>query len=168
MLSLIAPNFVLVAQAAVSDSAKSFTSCATAGFISNKLRDGLVRLENWVTDKLKGWLKKKLIGESINTKVPVKDEDVKNSVNNFKGLYGSKEGIGDIIARCGAREILTAMGKNITNTARTSGRNGGVAWVRNWRNFQLEGQYRGEGIFRGILASSKPCDYFGNDLKNQF
>lgn len=167
VLSLIAPNFVLVAQASATDSTKSFASCAGAGYVSNKAREGLVKLETWVTKKLKGWLKSK-IGGALQQKVPVTDEGVEGAVDNFKGLYGSKEGIMDIIARCGAREILTAMNRNITNVARTSGRNGGPAWVRNWRNFQLEGQYRGEGVFRGMLASSKPCDYFGNDLKGLF
>ena len=60
------------------------------------------------------------------------------------------------------------MGQNITNVARTGGRDGGPAWVRNWRNFQLDAQYRGEGIFRGVLASTNLCNYFGSDLKNLF
>ena len=65
-------------------------------------------------------------------------------------------------------EILNYLNKNINDIARTSGRDGGVVWIKNWRNFQLQSQHRGERVFRNMLASAKPCSYFENDLKNIF
>ncbi|OGN23178.1 MAG: hypothetical protein A2918_04055 [Candidatus Yanofskybacteria bacterium RIFCSPLOWO2_01_FULL_42_49] len=167
VLSLVFPSFVQIAQAGVLDSTIGFSSCAAAGFINNLIADGLKDLEDWAAEKLKGWIG---IGSVVGgkTKVPVDDSDTQDKVDDFKGAYGGKEGAQDIIARCSAREILSAMGQNITNVARTGGRDGGPAWVRNWRNFQLDAQYRGEGIFRGVLASTNLCNYFGSDLKNLF
>src|SRR3989344_3229246 len=142
VLSLVIPSFVQIAQAGVVDSVASFGSCAAGGFISNLISGGLQKLQNWVTGGLSGF-----IGSSFTNVVPVKDDPL-------RGLYSSKEGTEDIITRCAAREILTSMGRNITNVARTGGRDGGPAWVRNWRNFRLDSQYRGEGIFKAMLAST--------------
>lgn len=166
IISLVSPSFVEIAQADVLNSTVTFGSCAGAGFLSNYMKEGLIRLENWVKNKLTGWLGRKL--ETGYNTVPTTDKPTTDSVNLFKGLYGAKESIEDIVARCAAREILTAMGRNINNVARTAGRNGGPAWVRNWRNFQLDAQYRGEGIFKGMLASTNLCNYFGGELKNLF
>src|SRR3989344_7223348 len=180
ILSLALPPVVQVAQAGVLDSTVGFSSCAAAGFISGKIAEGLTDLQNWVSDGIKNFLIRKRINRipsfsipflgtgADNSRVPVEDKDVKKEVEDFKGVYTAKEGVQDTIARCGAREILTVMGRNITNVARTGGRDGGPAWVRNWRNFQLDAQYRGEGIFRGVLASTNLCNYFGSDLKNLF
>lgn len=167
ILSLTLPLFVQVAQAGVlDDPIISFSSCAGAGFISNLVKKGLDELKAWVIRKFGGFLEVPLPG--LGSEVPVIDKSVKKEVENFKKNYAAKEGVHDIIARCAAREVLTAMGRNITNVARTGGRDGGPAWVRNWRNFQLDSQYRGEGIFRGMLASTKLCNYFESDLKQVF
>lgn len=160
------PSASQVAQAGVLDSTVGFSSCAAAGFISNKVREGLDDLQRWVTNKLGGFLGVPVPG--FGSRVPVVDESVKKEVENFKKIYSGKEGAQDIVARCTAREILTAMGRNIVNTARTGGRDGGPAWVRNWRNFRLNAQYRGEDIFRVMLASTNTCEYFANDLKGVF
>ena len=178
ILSLVLPSFVQVAQAGVLDSTVGFSSCAAAGFISHLVSKGLSDLQNWISTKIKSWLvSKKLIpipsapiSFGLGSSVPVTTirGSVNDSVESFKGIYSSKEGAQDIIARCSAREILTAMGRNITNVARTGGRDGGPAWVRNWRNFRLESQYRGEGIFKAMLASTNTCGYFANDLKDLF
>ena len=178
ILSLVLPPVVQVAQAGPLDSVVGFSSCAAGGFIAHKIKKGLDELEKWVTNTIKGWLvRRKIIPiPSLplpgilpgSGKVPVYDSNVEGSVNDFKGAYTAKEGIEDIIARCAAREILTAMGKNITNTARTGGRDGGPAWVRNWRNFRLESQYRGEGIFKAMLAQTNTCEWFANDMKDLF
>ena len=180
ILSLALPPVVQVAQAGVLDSTVGFSSCAAAGFISGKIAEGLTDLQNWVSDGIKNFLIRKRIiripSFSIpflgtgadNSRVPVEDKDVKKEVEDFKGVYTGKEGVQDTIARCGAREILTAMGRNITNVARTGGRDGGPAWVRNWRNFRLDSQYRGEGIFKAMLAQTNTCEYFANDMRGLF
>src|SRR3989344_5491878 len=148
ILSLVLPSVVQVAQAGVLDSTVGFSSCATAGFLTNKITTGLSGLLRNLT-------------QLPTNVVPVIDR-------KFIDTYQSKESIEDIIARCAAREVLTAMGRNITNVARTGGRDGGPAWVRNWRNFRLDSQYRGEGIFKAMLASTNTCEYFANDLKGLF
>src|SRR3989344_418743 len=166
ILSLVFPSFVQVAQAGVLESTISFTSCTAGGFISGLISQGLRILEGLV----RGLFSRFLGGliTNIGGTVPVSDQVVRDETGSFRRSYTAKETHQDIIARCAAREILMAMGRNIMNTARTSGRNGGPAWVRNWRNFQLDAQYRGEDIFRGVLNSTNICDYFGDELKNLF
>ncbi|OGN02672.1 MAG: hypothetical protein A2655_03085 [Candidatus Yanofskybacteria bacterium RIFCSPHIGHO2_01_FULL_43_42] len=166
ILSLVFPSFVQVAQAGVLESTISFTSCTAGGFISGLISQGLRILEGLV----RGLFSRFLGGliTNIGGTVPVSDQVVRDETGSFRRSYTAKETHQDIIARCAAREILMAMGRNIMNTARTSGRNGGPAWVRNWRNFQLDAQYRGEDIFRGMLYSTDLCDYFDSDLKSMF
>lgn len=169
VVSLTLPSLNQIAQAGVLDSTIGFSSCAAAGFISNLISDGLKDFEKWVKDKLTGFAKSKIGGKiGLSDRVPVYDESAEKAVDAFKGTYTAKEGVEDLIARCSAREILTAMGRNITNVARTGGRDGGVAWIRNWRNFRLGAQYRGEDIFRAMLASTNICEYFANDIKGLF
>jgi len=80
----------------------------------------------------------------------------------------AKELVYDVVGRCVGFGVLQQAENSILELARKGGRDGGETWVTDWRNLQLEAQYRGEGIFRGTLASSEPCDYFGNDLKRLF
>lgn len=171
ILSLILPSFAQISIAAEeeADAASkgvSFISCAAAGFIANLISDILDDLKNWLKGLLGGFLDGLITG--LGSKVPVIDEDAIKEISSFKKTYTTKEYALDIVARCAAREILIAMGKNITNVARNGGRDGGPAWVRNWRNFELDAQYRGEDVFRGVLSSTKLCDYFGDDLKELF
>src|SRR3989344_7245067 len=166
ILSLVLPSAIHTAQADVLDSTIGFTSCAAGGYLSGLISKGLDDLTSWVNQKLGGFLGSG--GGIFGSAVPVTDERAQELIDKFKNTYTTKEGVEDIVARCAAREVLTAMGKNILNVARTGGRDGGPAWVRNWRNFQLDSQYRGEGIFRGMLASTNLCGYFGSDLKNLF
>src|SRR3989344_5374088 len=182
ILSLALPPVVQIAQAGVLDSTVGFSSCAAGGVISNLILEGLVELERLIKDKIKGWLTREVLDSRDISfvilgqgSVPVTDKGVegeikktKGAVNDFKGVYTGKESVQDLIARCGAREVLTAMGRNITNVARTGGRDGGPAWVRNWRNFRLDSQYRGEGIFKAMLASTNTCGYFADDMKGLF
>src|SRR3989344_2431898 len=157
ILSLTITPFVQVSQAA-EEEATEFISCVAGGFIAGLIGDVL----------------KDLLGSFISgvlgggDEVPVIDDDVISAVNKLKDAYVRKEYFLDIVVRCAAKEILILMGKDITNIARTGGRDGGPAWVRNWRNFQLDAQYRGEDIFRGVLNSTNICDYFGDELKNLF
>lgn len=182
VLSLVLLPVVQIANAGVLDSTVTFSSCAAGGFISNLISERLVELERLIKNKIKGWLTREVLDSRDISfvilgqgSVPVTDKGVegeikktKGAVNDFKGVYTGKESVQDLIARCGAREVLTAMGRNITNVARTGGRDGGPAWVRNWRNFRLDSQYRGEGIFKAMLASTNTCEYFANDLKGLF
>ncbi len=62
-----------------------------------------------------------------------------------------KETVIDPAARLIANEILKSVTNKIVGNIATAGRDGGPAFVQNWRNFQLQGQYRGEDIWRGIL-----------------
>ncbi len=58
-----------------------------------------------------------------------------------------------------ARETLTEVQKQVLENIRTSGRDGGPVFVQNWRQFLQTGQYRGEDVFRAILADAA----FGNN-----
>ncbi|HYU65025.1 MAG TPA: hypothetical protein VEK36_02055 [Candidatus Paceibacterota bacterium] len=74
----------------------------------------------------------------------------------------------NVVERCFARAVLDNTIAAMLNTVRTKGRDGGVSWVRNWRNFQLNAEYRGENIFRTILANTKLCNYFQQDVRDVF
>ncbi|MEK7604056.1 MAG: hypothetical protein AAB461_02970 [Patescibacteria group bacterium] len=170
ILSLILPSFAQISialeEASATETGVSFVSCAAAGFIANLISGTLNDLKDWLKGLLGGFLDGAITG--LGSKVPVIDEDAIREISSFKKTYTTKEYALDIVARCAAREILIAMGRNITNVARNGGRDGGPAWVRNWRNFQLDAQYRGEDVFRGVLSSTNLCDYFGDDLKELF
>lgn len=79
-----------------------------------------------------------------------------------------KEYILDVIARTIARNLLNNAIAGIINTIQTSGRDGGPAFVQNWRNFQTDAQYRGENVFRSILASTPLCNYVSTGIKKVF
>lgn len=137
------------------DSLGKFTSCTAGNYISNLIYNHIINLRALVPG---------LSSVTGFSAVPV--EDIK-----LNPKYQAKEYVQDIIARCAAREILTAMNKNILNVARTAGRDGGSSFVRNWRSFILGSQYRGEDIWRGLLyvaangnGSTPPllCDHIRN------
>lgn len=146
----------------------SFYGCAVAGkaspFLSEKINDGI--------NKLKGLASRipgigKILGaggsggSAVPVAVPVYDESLLKT-------HKSKEYTQDVETRCAAIEILNYLNININGLVRTSGRNGGPAFVRNWRNFQTDSQYRGEGIFRAVLSNTKLCNYFNKDIKDLF
>lgn len=79
-----------------------------------------------------------------------------------------KEYILDVIARGIARKLLSAATSGIIKKIQGGGRDGGPAFVQNWRNFQTDSQYRGENVFRSILAGTNLCNYFGKDIKGLF
>lgn len=79
-----------------------------------------------------------------------------------------KEYVLDTIARAVSRSLLNVAISGIINKIQTGGRDGGPAFVQNWRNFQTDAQYRGENVFRSVLAETNLCDYFGKDIKNLF
>lgn len=63
----------------------------------------------------------------------------------------AKEFTLDLVARALAHGILKTISNNVVQRIATSGRDGGPAFVQNWRNFSLQAQYRGEDIWRGLL-----------------
>ena len=109
-------------------------------------------------------------GSAIDTitSVPVFDNSVKGAVTSDTNNTNAKELWGDTIARCGAREILNKISGDIVNTARTSGRDGGTTYVRNWRNFLTRAEYRGEDMFRAMLSNTNICNYMAQDAKSAF
>lgn len=127
----------LTAFAGPLDSIGKFVSCSGANFISSYITSKLTELAKLIP---------KFRIPGIPGLGPVPVEDIV-----FNPRYQSKEYVQDIIARCAAREILTKMNQNILNVVRTAGRDGGVSFIKNWRNFILGSQYRGEDIWRGIL-----------------
>jgi hypothetical protein len=80
----------------------------------------------------------------------------------------SKEYIMDTAARCIARQYLEGSVGAILDVVRTEGRDGGTAYIQNWRNFQTNAQYRGENIFRAVLANTKVCSFLEKDIKSVF
>lgn len=130
-------------------------SCTAGGLLAPFLQQGIDSLLSSLGISLGG-----LTG-GFGGRVPVIDQ-------KFIDAWRGKESRGDIIARCLAREILNKMNKGVLDIVRKSGRNGGPAYVRNWRNFQADAQYRGEGIFRAVLGNSNLCKYYGDDLKKLF
>ncbi|MBI4120070.1 MAG: hypothetical protein HY454_01250 [Parcubacteria group bacterium] len=73
-----------------------------------------------------------------------------------------------------ARETLTEIQEKVLENIRSSGRGGGPVFVQNWRQFLQTGQYRGEDVFRAILADAtfgnNPtiCDYLREPLAKTF
>src|SRR3989338_6010330 len=72
--------------------------------------------------------------------------------------YMTKDFGFDLAARVIARNLLNTLVSGLVNKIQTGGDNGGPAFVQNWRNFQTDSQYRGENVFRNILASTTLCD----------
>ena len=165
-----------------------FASCTAGGvvapWLSRQLTDQRDKL-NEQAKKWLSWLQSKITGNlpsiPIQTivplpggisKVPVQDSDTKTAVDNAKnGInsnFNSKELWGDTIARCGAREILNKISGDIVNIARTNGRDGGTAFIRNWRNFLTRAEYRGEDMFRAMLSNTNICSYMAKDAKSAF
>src|SRR3989344_380194 len=82
--------------------------------------------------------------------------------------YITKEFGLDIVARVIAKTLLQQLISGLIGKIQGGGRDGGPAFVQNWRNFQTDSQYRGENVFRSILAGTNLCSYFGGDIKGLF
>lgn len=63
----------------------------------------------------------------------------------------SKEFWLDVLARVIGRNLLSQLSNRMISKIQNGGREGGPAFVQDWRSFILGGQYRGEDVFRGIL-----------------
>lgn len=83
-------------------------------------------------------------------------------------LYHLKEYVLDPLGRIIARTLLSKLENKIIKKINTLGRNGGPAFVQNWRNFKQSAQYRGEDIFRAMLAKAPVCDYIKGSVDNIF
>lgn len=133
----------------------SAASCAAGGFlgtfltslISNKLNDLLGSLSK----RISKWF-------SLADEVPIHNQK-----------QWTKENVLDLIARCGARAILNDMTNRTIGAVRTGGREGGPSFVRNWKDFLAKAEYRGENIFRSILASATNiCPHVSGTLRNLY
>lgn len=156
ILSLFAAPLAQEAQAGILDDIKNGGICFGAGWLAN-----------WITDKIADKAKdafENLIGGVIGDEVPVRDNPVRRDL----AKQTTKERNLDLIARCVARTFFDKEIFGILNVAKKRGRDGGPLHIRNWRNFQTNAQYRGEGIFRAILANTQLCDYLAKDVKNTF
>ncbi len=156
----------LSARAAVKSSAIAFTGCATGNIAGNYLSGRVAGLVSSIKDRIKGRITDQI--SSGLTSVPVTDSGVKGSQDSGNAQDFTKAYVTDVIARCAARTILSVMVGNIYKVMRTSGRDGGVTFIRNWSNFQLAAQYRGENIFRAELSTAQLCDYLSDGIKRSF
>lgn len=72
------------------------------------------------------------------------------------------------VIRVLARKMLTMLTNSLIKKIQGGGRDGGAAFVRNWRNFITDSQYRGEDIFKTVLASTPVCNYLDKSIKDAF
>lgn len=153
-----------VAMAALSDLAAA-PKCA----IKNALRSVLGKIGEAIRTFLKAAIKSAICkGVSALTGIPLSCKPPQKVQDPSSDILATKEIVYDPIARCVSLGVLNKTVAGILNIVRTQGRDGGPAFVQNWRNFQLDAQYRGEDIFRSSLAGANLCDYFGKDLKKTF
>ena len=143
-LSVLLIFFLLIPSVLVPRPAKSapavvnIANCVGAGLLANYLT-GLIP------------------GTGSLSEVPVSEGNLRN-----------KEGTLDIAARCTARQLFDGSISGMLDIVRTGGRDGAAAYVKDWRNFQANAEYRGEDIFRAILSNTKLCNYIDRDIKGFF
>ena len=83
--------------------------------------------------------------------------------------YVLKEFILDLASRLIARSQLSSGLKGISQQIVQSGRTGrSPAFIQNWRNFITDAEYRGEDVFRSILANTANCPHIRNDILSLF
>ena len=88
--------------------------------------------------------------------------------------YSIKEQVEDVIVRSLARNAQTTLQRGVLERIRRYGRDGGPAFVQDWRQFLQVGQYRGEDVFRAILADATVgdnptiCPHLRQSLTNIF
>ncbi|MBP9822205.1 MAG: hypothetical protein KBC81_02035 [Candidatus Pacebacteria bacterium] len=168
IIVIISQYFIypIYAQASIKSSAVEFAGCATGNIAGNYLSGKVAGLVSKLKDKIKDKVTSG-ITDALTT-VPVSDSGVKGAQKDGNAQDFTKAYVTDVIARCAARTILNTMVANIFDIMRTSGRDGGVTFIRNWTNFQLAAQYRGENIFRAELSTAQLCDYLADGIKKSF
>lgn len=138
----------------------SFAGCTAGGIIAPWLSNKISEELNKAIEAIAGWFGISTDLEEV-LKVPVLDKA-------FMNRFTSKEYRADVIARCAARELFGTMTASMVNKARTMGRNGGVTFITNWRNFQTQAEYRGENVFRAMLSNTNVCGYMSSGIKGIF
>ncbi len=189
-------NIVLMPRPAQAISIKStaveFSGCATGNLaaqawskselkkrIDDNIKKQIARAEEFlkahlgpilgkVFGKVGGKAGETAVGIIGGANVPVSDEGTQDILKNYYAAWNDKYTRSDIISRCLARAIMNGISGNITNIARTSGRDGGPTFIKNWNNFETKAQYRGENIFRAELSTAKLCEYLSDDVKKSF
>ncbi len=82
--------------------------------------------------------------------------------------YITKEYGLDTVARFVARKFFDIAVGQLRAKIQKGGRKNGPAFVEKWGNFQTNAQYRGEDVFRAILANTKTCKYLESDINQIF
>ena len=154
LLSFILPSIFSVEEAMAQtkvDYLIGGATCVGSGILANLavgwINKGLKALQGLVPKMFK----------FLNLEVPTGDDR----------LRWQRE-FGDTIGRCMARGMMNQMTARMIGAVRTSGRTGEPAFVRDWRRFKLNAQYRGENLFRAMLGSTQLCPYFSGDIKTLF
>ncbi|MEK7589381.1 MAG: hypothetical protein AAB479_02025 [Patescibacteria group bacterium] len=81
--------------------------------------------------------------------------------------YMTKEYGLDTISRAAAAGLYQfAVNKLLEKIQGRGGEQSGI--IKDWRNFQTNAQYRGEDVFRSILANTRVCDYLRKDIDTAF
>lgn len=131
----------------LADSAGCVIGTLGGSFLASLVQKGISALTGPLFNKIGSWL-------NLQSEVPVQDK------SQF-----TKERVLDLVARCGARAVLNDMTGKMIGAVRTSGRDGGPGFVRDWKTFLAQGEYRGENVFRSILSQTSLCPYFSNDVR---
>lgn len=152
IITLLCLPLAPIAEASTIDDIKNGGICFGAGWVAN-----------WIVEKIQDSIWEKVEG-FIGDTVPVSDSVSRSHLRK----QTTKERNYDLIARCVARTFFDKEIFGILNIAKKFGRDGGPLHVRNWRNFQTNAQYRGERIFRAILANTPICNYLSSDLRKTF
>ena len=69
-------------------------------------------------------------------------------------LIVTKEFVLDLVGRVISRILMSVLSNTVVGKIKTSGRDGGPAFIQDWRNFLAEAQYRGEDITRATVADA--------------
>ncbi|OGN17164.1 MAG: hypothetical protein A3C88_00715 [Candidatus Yanofskybacteria bacterium RIFCSPHIGHO2_02_FULL_50_12] len=169
--SALVPLRTASAAVDIGDRSVRFSGCFTAGILSPAAKalidKGLQELQKKVSALAKDFVKGVLsgfLGGLLGSTIPT-DDKAGESIVAYMTNRDYQEAV---ISRCAAWSIMDNLSSNTLNLVRTGGRDGGVTFVENWRNFQTQSQYRGENIFRAMLSTTQLCDYFGNDVRQTF
>lgn len=86
---------------------------------------------------------------------------------NESGLRG-KEVFLDLAGKCLNKIVFDVMVKSLIKSIQNIGRDGGPAFVQDWRSFQTQASYRGEDVLRQMLANTNVCPHVKNQLNQTF
>lgn len=150
LIGFILPQFSALA---LLDDILGNNECA----LKNKLKAFLEGAISKVVDLIKDLIKGIVCGLIAFFTVGLVNCKVTKTESGEQEVLVAKETIEDVIARCIARQALTRMTGGILDIIRGKGRDlrldgsQSPVYIENWRNFTLQGQQRGENIWRGLL-----------------